>query len=128
MIKLNSKTSELRLVTPVASDIRVSYSARDTNKGTFKIHWVGGKILPPITVAGTTTLVKPPKDVAIRQIEGLAMHNSGVDSQLILEEFDGVDVIERFNRILLAGETAEFDDIQGWVIYDAVGLKKPAVA
>jgi hypothetical protein len=128
VIKLNSKTSVLRLATSTASNVKVSYAFKDTNKGTFKPFQIGGSILPPITVAGITEVVPAPSDFAVRQVTSIAMYNAGVDCILKLEEFDGVDVNERFNRNILSGEIAEFDDIQGWVIYDVTGLKKPAVA
>jgi hypothetical protein len=123
MILLKATTETLALTTSSTADIDYSVSYADITTTTFSPSTSEGKIV----TAATTTITAAPGASAQRQIKLITVtnrHASAVNTIIIKKVISAVEYILTPTATLLAGETMQYVDGQGWVYYSTSGAIK----
>ena len=117
MLNLATTSTILRLTTASATDIEVSYSHVDLNTSTFVVNGVGGATLASITTATTTTVVPSPGASTVRNVKQLTIKNNHatLSNLVTLEQFDGTNVVEKWQGTLQPNERMELDET-GYIV------------
>lgn len=126
MILLKATTESLRLTTSSTADIDYSVSYADITTTTFAPSTSEGKI----TTAATTTILVAPGASTQRQIKLITISNIHVSTSnsVKVNKYDSSGPAAGYNLTptvtLLAGETMQYIDGNGWVYYTATGSVK----
>ncbi|MEO6109720.1 MAG: hypothetical protein ABIP50_01775 [Candidatus Saccharimonadales bacterium] len=124
MILLKSTTETLELTTSSTADIDFSVSFADITTTTFNPSTVEGKVV----TSTTTTIVAAPAAATQRQIKLITItnrHASTSNTILVKKDISGTEYYLTPTTVtLLAGETLQYLDTQGWVVYATNGSIK----
>jgi hypothetical protein len=125
MILLTSTSDKLQLVTSGTADIHVHASWMDYNGTTV----TPGRTNSIITTATTTDVVAAPGASTQRNAKAVHIRNkhAATSNTITIKHTDGTTVVELYNVTLLAGETLEYVEGQGFRLYDAAGQPKVGV-
>lgn len=120
MINLTTITSKIRLQTSSTAGIDVSTSYMDYN-GTIV---TPGGLVTKITTATTTDIVGVPGASTTRNVKGIFVTNihASTSNTVTITHFDGTNSVEIWGGTLLAGESLEYVDTQGFIKYSANGV------
>lgn len=121
MMLLATTSDVIRVVTSGTADIHCYASWIDNATGTI----TPGSTPTAITSATTTTLVAAPGSSTQRNVRTLNIRNKhATTSNTLTIQFYNGTAYEIFAVTLLAGETVEYVDGQGWRVYDSTGQVK----
>ncbi|CAN5412822.1 hypothetical protein BH10PAT4_BH10PAT4_0990 [soil metagenome] len=123
MILLKATTEILEILTTSTADIDYSVSYADITTTTFSPSTSEGKI----TIATTTTIVAAPAASTQRQIKLITVtnrHASASNNITFKKDISGTEYFLAPTVTLLAGETMQYVDGQGWVYYSVTGAIK----
>lgn len=123
MILLTTTSDLLQVITATGvTTISVHASFVDYNGTTV----TPGRTNTNITGAATTTAVASPASSTQRNVKSLSIHNSHAASSdvITVQHTDGTNVVPLFVYTLLAGETIQYFDEQGFKVLDANGNQK----
>ena len=121
MINLTTITSKIKLQTSSTAGIDVSTSWADYN-GT---NVTPSGLVTKITTATTTDIVGVPGASTTRNVKGIFVTNihASTSNTVTITHFDGTNSVEIWGGILLAGESLEYVDTQGFIKYSANGVQ-----
>ena len=123
MILLKATTETLEITTSSVADIDYSISYADITATTFLPSTSEGKI----TTATTTTALTAPAASTQRQIKLISItnrHASTTNTILVKKDISGIEYYLTPVATLLAGETMQYVDGQGWIFYASNGSIK----
>ena len=123
MILLKATTETLEITTSSVADIDYSISYADITATTFLPSTSEGKI----TTATTTTALTAPAVSTQRQIKLISItnrHASTTNTILVKKDISGTEYYLTPVATLLAGETMQYVDGQGWLFYTSTGTLK----
>jgi hypothetical protein len=124
MLLLNSTSDILRLVTATATTtIEVHTSYVDLSGSTI----TPGRTNTRITTAATTTIVASPAASTTRNVKAIYVTNNSTGTSCVVsvEHFDGTNVIELMQFVLLPGENLGYREDGSWVHRDQNGAEYP---
>lgn len=123
MILLKATTETLEIATSTTADIDYSISFADITTTTFNPSTAEGKI----TTATSTVILAAPAASTQRQVKLITItnrHASASNTVLVKKDISAVEYNLTAAITLLAGETLQYIDSQGWVRYAANGSIK----
>lgn len=123
MILLKATTEILELTTSSTADIDYSISYADITTTTFNPSTSEGKIV----TATTTVIVAAPGASTQRQIKLITItnrHASALNTILVKKDISTIEYYLTPVSVLLAGETMQYIDGQGWKFYTSTGTLK----
>ena len=123
MILLTGTSDLVQVITSAAvSTIYVHASYVDHTTTTL----TPGRTNVQITTATTTTIVASPAASTQRQVKTLTIRNSHASSSntITIQHTDGSTVAELLKYTLLAGETIQYADGEGFTVIDSSGSRK----
>lgn len=123
MIILKATTETLEITTGFAADIDYSISYADITTTTFLPSTTEGKIITATTVIALTA----PAASTQRQIKLITItnrHASTTNTILVKKDISGTEYYLTPTATLLAGETMQYIDGQGWKFYTSKGTLK----
>jgi hypothetical protein len=123
MILLKATTETLTLTTSTIADIDYSISYADITTSTFSPSTSEGKII----TATTTTVLTAPAASTQRQVKLISItnrHASTTNTVVISKVVSGTSYYLTPVATLLAGESMQYMDGQGWIFYTSTGAQK----
>ncbi len=123
MILLKATTETLELLTSSTADVDYSISYADITTTTFSPSTSEGKIV----TATTTTVLSAPAASTQRQIKLITIanrHASTSNNVTIKKDISGTEYYLTPTITLLAGESMQYMDGQGWIYYSVTGAIK----
>lgn len=117
MLQLISTSDILRLVTSAAVETHVQTSYVDKTGSTLGS---SGRQNTVITTATTTTIVSAPGSGVDRAIKSVIVRNTDASSlqTVTLQMFDGTTSVDIVSVILTAGESLQYTDELGFLVFD----------
>ena len=125
MLLLNSTSDILRLTTSAATTTIEAHASFVDLSGTTV---TPGRTNTRITTATTTTVVAAPAASTTRNVKALYVTNNstGTSCTVGVEHFDGTNLIELMQFVLLPGENMGYREDGSWVHRDSQGAEYPA--
>lgn len=122
MLLLTGTSDLIQVITGSALALDVHASWTDLNSGVVS----PGRTNTPISTAATTTVVGSPGASTQRNVQQLSLRNkdAGAAQTVTVQHFDGTNTIELVKVILAAGERLQYEDANGWSVFDAQGNRK----